>query len=253
MIPAAQTGQSGVPITNAVTGGVPSFWWGIPIKFSVGIDDFYPVTAAAVVAGGSGYAVGDLITLPGTVQGSVPIGAPVILQVLTAPGTTVGTVAVVNQVLGSSPAVGGSYFLVQTGTIAQASSSGSGTGASFTLTQGTKASQRVILTNQEYATMAYIKQITDPNLMDPLFLRAWIDILGANLTMSLTGDKDLANRQIVKANNSVAEARKADGNEGLTVNDVTPDWIRIRGVTYTENYSGPYMQGFDWGPMWSSF
>ena len=44
-----------------------------------------------------------------------------------------------------------------------------------------------------------------------------------------------------------------DGNEGLTINDVTPDWIRIRGIYFTENYSGPYGWGYDWGSLWPAF
>ena len=65
IIPANQTGYaSGVPITTAVTGGAAAFWRGPPIRFKVQIDSFYPVTAAAVVSGGTGYAIGDIITLP---------------------------------------------------------------------------------------------------------------------------------------------------------------------------------------------
>ena len=41
--------------------GIPA---GPPVRFTVQTDTFRPVTAAAVVAGGTGYAVGDIITLP---------------------------------------------------------------------------------------------------------------------------------------------------------------------------------------------
>ena len=41
------------------------------------------------------------------------------------------------------------------------------------------------------------------------------------------------------ANQKIAQAREGDGNEGLTINDVTPDWIRTRGSAmfdvYTQN------------------
>lgn len=254
IIPATQSGYAGgVPITTAVTGGAPTLWNGGPIRFKVGIDTFRPVTAAAVVAGGTGYAVGDLITLEGTTAGDPPIGAPVVLQVVTAPAGVVATVSVVNQVLGSDPAVGGSYFEVQSGTIAQDTTTGSGTGATFTLTQGAAANQRVILTNQEFATLVYVRQVTDPNVWDPMFQDAFVNALAANICFSLTGDKGLANMQIGLANRVIEEARKADGNEGLTVNDVTPDWIRARGVNWTDGlYSGPY-SGYEWGaylPTW---
>jgi len=252
IIPGYYTGFTGVPITTAVTGGSPAMWTGQPARYKVQIDSFRPVTAATVVAGGTGYAVGDEITLPIGPTDEVPIGAPVTLIVATLTGSAVATVTVKNQVAGSAVPQGGSYFLVQSGTIAQDTTDGSGTGATFTLTQGAKADQRVILTNQEFATLSYIRQITDPNVMDTLFQSAWIAALGSALTMALTGDKGLANMLIEEVNSDITEARKADGNEGLTINDVTPDWIRTRGVAYTEYYSGPYTQ-FDWGPMWSSY
>ena len=252
IIPANQTGYAGIPITTAVTGGASAFWNGQPVKFKVAIDQFYPVTAAAVVSGGTGYVVGDIITLPIGPTTSAPIGAPVQLRVATAPGGVVATVTVVNVILGSATPLGGSYFSPQTGTIAQSSTTGSGTGATFTLTFGSQGDQRTILTNQEFATMAYCRQVTDPNVMDSLFQEAWTSVLGAGLTMALTGDKGLANMSIHSANSKLLEARKVDGNEGLTINDVTPDWIRTRGIASQGYVSGPW-SGFDWGSSWPTY
>src|SRR3974390_2886951 len=66
VVPQYATGfAGGIPITTAVTGGAPSFWSGQPVRFKVAVDQFVPVIAAAVAAGGSGYAVGDVITLVG--------------------------------------------------------------------------------------------------------------------------------------------------------------------------------------------
>lgn len=254
IVPSNQTGFSGgVPITTAVTGGGAAFWSGPPVRFNINIDQFYPVTAAAVVAGGSNYVVGDTITLQGgSINGSAPIGAGVIVRVATLSGSAVATATVVNQIAGSATSLGGSYFAKQTTAQPQASTSGSGSGATFTLTFGPQGDQRVIVTNQEYATLAYCKQVTDPNVMDTLFQRAWINILGAGLCMALTGDKTLANAKIAMANSMIETARTADGNEGLTVNNVTPDWIRIRGIDWTQNNTGPY-SGYDWGDGWPSY
>src|SRR5258707_13300023 len=48
IVPSTQTGFAGsVPITTAITGGVPSTWLGSPIRFKVQSDQFVPVTAAA--------------------------------------------------------------------------------------------------------------------------------------------------------------------------------------------------------------
>ena len=256
IIPANQTGFSGgIPITTAVTGGASAFWQGPPVRFKVQVDEFFPVTAAAVVAGGSGYAVGDVITLPAGPTTSAPIGAPVQLRVdSVGVGNAVATVSVVNVINGSAAPLGGSYFAIQTGTIAQDTTTGSGTGASFTLTQSsTKGTQRVILTNQEFATLGYVKQVTDPNVMDTLFQTAWINLLASGLCMALRGDKTLANSLIQEVNLAIESARAVDGNEGLTINDVTPDWIRARGVAWDDGYmSGPY-SSFDWGGMWPAY
>lgn len=250
VVPQFQTGFVGVPITTAVTGGAPSFWQGPPVKFKVAIDQFRPVTAAVVVAGGSGHAVGDVITLPSGPTTSAPIGAPAQLRVLTVAAGVILTVEVVNQVQGSDTPLGGSYFSVQSNPVAQDTTTGVGIGATFTLTQGASADQRVILTNQESATLAYCRQVTDPNVMDSLFQSAWINVLAASLCAALTGDKALANTKIGLANAAITEARKSDGNEGLNVNDVTPDFIRVRGISYADwSWGG---NSFDWGGMWPS-
>lgn len=253
IIPQFQSGFTGqVPITTAVTGGSAAFWQGPPVRFKVAVDQFYPVTAAAVQAGGTGYAVGDLITLVSGDPTLFPIGAPVTLQVTAVVAGVITTVAVVNQIQGEETPMGGSYFKPQTNPVAQGATTGAGTGATFNLTFGAQGDQRVILTNQEFALLGYVKQVTDPNVMDPLFIGAWSSILSARLVMALTGDKALANLKIGEANSYIIEARKADGNEGLTVNDVTPDWIRIRGIAYPDYSSAPNTD-FSWGNLWTPY
>lgn len=251
IIPAFQTGfESGVPITTAVTGGVSNFWAGGPIRFKVQSDTFVPVIGAAIANGGTGYVADEIITLEGNTQGDPPKGAPAQIRVLTVDGSgVILTCEVVSVILNSSPNAGGSYFERQTNPVAQGSSDGSGTGATFTLTYGTKGTQRVILTNQEYATLAYIRQVTDPNVWDPLFSDALYDLIGATINFSLAGDKALSNNLIKSTNTSITTARGVDGNEGLTINDVTPDWIRIRGVPYTQGFSGSYGGDYNWGGL----
>lgn len=251
IIPATQTGYAGgVPITTAVTGGAPTLWNGGPIRFKIGIDTFRPVVSVIIVSGGTGYFVGEEITLPVGPTDEPPIGGPAVLRVLTAPGGVVTSVEVVSQLIDADPPFGGSYFDFVLTNQEQASSTGTGTGFICSLSFGaTKGNQRVILTNQEFATLVYVRQVTDPNVWDPMFQDAFIDALGANLCFALTGDKGLANARISLANNTIMEARKADGNEGLTINDHTPDWIRARGINWTDNMvSGPYA-GFEWGSI----
>jgi hypothetical protein len=253
IIPSQQTGFSGgVPITTAVTGGAPSNWVGPPVKYKVQTDTFIPVTAATVANGGTGYAVGDIITLASGNSSQAPIGAPCQLRVeIIGGGGTITTVSVVS-ILPGDTAIGGSYFAAQANPVAQGSSTGSGTGATFTLTFGSAAKQRVILTNQEFAILVYVCDIIDPNVLDDLFIEAYVRIVGATIANALSGDKKLIKMAIDEANIAIGQARAADANEGLTINDVTPDWIRIRGVDFGTQYSGPYT-GFDWGSMWPNF
>lgn len=254
IIPATQTGfAGGVPVTTAVTGGAPSFWAGPPVKFKVMTDAFFAVTSAAVASGGTGHAVGDIITLPIGPNTSPPIGAPVQLRVTAAPAGVITAVSVVSQVLDATTPLGGSYFAIQANPIAQASSTGVGIGASFNLTQATIATpQRVVLCNQEFASLVYCQDVTDPNIMDDLFQDAYAKILGATLTIPLTGDKKLADMAIQQANQIIMLARTADGNEEMLINDVTPDWIRFRGIDFPSMYSGPEV-AYDWGSLWPYF
>ena len=252
IVPQFSTGIQGPPIypTSTFT-GYSAIQQGPPLKFDVGSDQFYTATAAAVASGGAGYNVGDQITLAlGPITLS-PIGAPAILQVTSVSGGAVTGVSLVNMMPNASPAVSGFYYFPQTAPQAQGSTTGSGSGATFTLTFGPLTNQRVVLTNQEFATLAYCRQITDPNSMDPLFQKAWYNILGAVLAMALTGDKQLANGRIQVANEYIKEARAVDGNEALTVNDVTPDWLRVRGIIYSDYWTGS--SEFDWGAYWNAY
>jgi hypothetical protein len=108
---------------------------------------------------------------------------------------------------------------------------------------------KVIWTNQEQAVLAYIKRVTDPNVMDDLFIQAWVEALAARLVFALTGDKALANLKIQSANGHIMMARTVDGNEGLTINDVTPDWIRVRGIDFPFDFGWSPNQQFEWGGL----
>lgn len=112
--------------------------------------------------------------------------------------------------------------------------------------------QRVILTNQEQAILAYVKRVVNPDVWDDLFRQALTHSLAARLVIALTGDKGLAQLQMQNANQHITIARAMDGNEGLTVNDVTPDWIRTRGISYQAWEFSPNIM-FDWGPMLSMY
>jgi hypothetical protein len=268
--PQTATGfAGGVPITTAVTGGAPSFWQGPPVKFKTAVDQFLVVTAATPVANGSHYAVGDQIVVAlqpaaaittnilGTFQIGQPQGAAAVLQVTSVgvSGTVTG-VSLVGQTLnvnGVQTPTTGAYYYANTDFAAQASTSGLGGGATFALTFSGPQTLRVILTNQEFAILNYVTDVSDVNVFDDLFTEAFTKILGAEVAMALKGDKKAAALAVQMANDSIGRARQVDGNEGLTVNDVVPDWLRTRGINYIEDYSGPYNTGFDWGALWPGY
>lgn len=253
IVPGDQTSSANqVPITNAVTGSAPNLWAGAPVRYAIQTDVFRPVTAAAVDFGGSGHAVGDIITLPYGPTSLPPIGAPVKLRVTGETAGVITSVEVISQVIDANPPLGGSYFLNQTNPIPQGTTDGSGIDATFNITQGPPQSQRVILTNLPYAVHVYVKDITDPNIFDDTFQEAYVKILGATICQALTGDKKLANYTIELANRIISDARTNDAGEGLTINDVTPDWIRIRGIDFGNTFSGPFL-GFDWGGLWPTY
>lgn len=108
--------------------------------------------------------------------------------------------------------------------------------------------RKVIWTNQQLAILAYVKRVTNPDVWDDQFQQALVAALAGRLVIALTGDKGLAQLKTSEANQYITLARQGDGNEGLTVNDVTPDWIRTRGISYQAWEFSPNIM-FDWGPM----
>jgi len=234
VVPQYMTGfASGVPITAAVTGGAPSFWNGPPARFRVAIDQPVTITSAVPVAAGIGYSVGQNVVLAG--------GVGVAGQL------TVTSVNVNGGITGVSVFVSGSYSTSPINPVPEAS----GAGATFNLTLSSAVDQKVLLTNQEFAILAYVRSAvaTEPAIWDSQFTQAVIQRLGARLVYALTGDKALANERTKYANEIIIAARNTDGNEGLTVNDVTPDWIRSRGISYPTDFGWSPNMGFDWGQL----
>jgi hypothetical protein len=266
--PQTATGfASGIPITTAVTGGAPSFWQGPPVKYSIGVDQFYNVTAAAPAAAGLGYNIGDLITLAlqltptqisnilSTFQPQAPQGAAPVLQVtgIGAGGAITSVAPVAVTPTEDTPFAGSLFYQYGTQPVAQGTTTGLGSGATFNLTYGGPSDQRVILTNQEFAILNYVRYVTDPNVWDDAFQEAFVLILGAACAREFTGSAQTANLMIAQANAMIQQARGDDANEGLKVNDVTPDWLRVRGIDFVEDYSGPYNTGFNWGAIWPGY
>lgn len=88
--------------------------------------------------------------------------------------------------------------------------------------------QNVILTNQYQAIGVYTARITNPGLWGAQFIEALAAAIAGRVCMQLTGDRGLMTLMFQYANNVVLQARVSDGNEGLTIQDSTPDWITFR-------------------------
>lgn len=95
----------------------------------------------------------------------------------------------------------------------------------------------VILTNQPQAILVYTKRITNTNLFGPDFVDAFAYYLGSRICVALTGDKAMARSAFEMADKLVRAAQASNGNEGLTVIDSVPDWIRVRG--YESDWASP--------------
>jgi hypothetical protein len=112
----------------------------------------------------------------------------------------------------------------------------------WSLTEGhNPESTRIIATNQLGAMLVYTGLVQYPDAWDPGFRRAFVAALAARLAMAAIEDKGAARAirgdQLQIAREALIEARVRDGNEGWTVVDHTPDWIRIR-------------SGGGWGREW---
>lgn len=86
----------------------------------------------------------------------------------------------------------------------------------------------VILTNQDQAQAVYTLNQSNPAIWDSLFQAAMVASLGAFLVPALSLSMPLMQLAIKTAEMAIVRARTADGNEGVTVMDHTPDWIQAR-------------------------
>lgn len=89
---------------------------------------------------------------------------------------------------------------------------------------------RVILTNQYQAQLVYTAKIVDPNLYDPEFVEALAMVLASNISLNITGDKNLKAQLYNQAKDFIATAQAVNASEGQEVQNPIPDWMRARGM-----------------------
>jgi len=96
----------------------------------------------------------------------------------------------------------------------------------------------VILTNQEDAILVYTKDLTDIALFDPQFIDALRLLLASRIALPLTGDKGTAQGLFKQYQQAIHDAEVGSGNNSLTINDVTPDWLTARGLASDPEFYG---------------
>lgn len=102
----------------------------------------------------------------------------------------------------------------------------------------------VILTNQSQAQAVYTVNQPNPVIWDSLFEQAFVSSLAAFLVPALSLNLPLMQGSIASAEKLITAARVADANEGVTVVDHVPDWMRARWAGDGYGYvSQPWIYG----------
>jgi len=90
--------------------------------------------------------------------------------------------------------------------------------------------------------LVYTGLVQYPDAWDAGFHRAFVAALAARLAIPCIEDKAQARAmrsdQLAIARDALIEARVRDGNEGWTLTDHTPDWIRVRTSTAWRGWHG---------------
>lgn len=105
----------------------------------------------------------------------------------------------------------------------------------------------VVLTNQPQAIGIYTFRNANTAMWDSLFVQGMSAYLGARVCLALTGDKTTQRIALQEAQAYAEDAKAKNGNEGITVIDVVPDYIRVRG--YASDWAYPDGGLYTYGPQ----
>lgn len=126
----------------------------------------------------------------------------------------------------------------------------------FVVAYSTDASNnptQVILCNQTQAQVVYTVAQPNPVIWDSMFRQGFVSSLSAFLVPALSLNLALMQASIKVADSIIMQARIRDGDEGITVVDHIPDWMRARNSGGAVNGYGGYApwlyanyQGMSW-------
>ena len=88
---------------------------------------------------------------------------------------------------------------------------------------------RVILTNQYQARLVYTVLVTDPDIWDSNFVTAFVGRLAQKICLHVSGDKNLLRLAVNAGLQAESEAKGASANQGITIQDWTPESIAAHG------------------------
>lgn len=120
----------------------------------------------------------------------------------------------------------------------------------------TVPARRVLLSNVPQALGVYTADVTDPSMFDPLFENALVMALASKLVIPLSGNKDMKRDFVAAANDTLLQARVADGNEAVPKTDHVVDWMATRdiGGGYSGLGAGPGQSIYSgWGDWYSGY
>lgn len=103
----------------------------------------------------------------------------------------------------------------------------------------------VIMTSQTAAYGVYTRDITNPQLFDSQFVEAFTCRLAFRFAVPLSGSPQIQASSFADAQRVLDQAKARDGNEGITVDNHTPSWIRTRQGYGAGGYMGP-LGGAGW-------
>jgi hypothetical protein len=112
---------------------------------------------------------------------------------------------------------------------------------------------RVLLSNAANAIGVYTRDITNPDVFDPLFRQALTASLAFNLVIPLAGNVGMQKNFAALAEDAITKARVADANEAIPSSDIRVDWIETRGGGMNSPYA--FNTGSNGGefPAWGNW
>jgi len=88
---------------------------------------------------------------------------------------------------------------------------------------------RVILTNKESAELVYTARVSDPNLFDPLFVRALSYAMAADMAVPLKGSAQLKDQLLRDYIRIVSKAQVSNANEFHKIPNHISKYVPVRG------------------------